>query len=166
MSDSKHVDQDADTQEVEDLSPPLGDDSSQDVTDVTEVGGNTAANFGKSSGKVKKARSTSQYRNWCFTYYPDVDKFTTEQVKSWLNGIWDRKHVDFAVVQEEKCPKTGRVHWQGVVSFKERVTIFSPLTRFVCALRFCFDWLALRATPLRPSDASAPSASDVPCGPT
>lgn len=49
----------------------------------------------------------STYRNWCFTVYSDCG-----------DEIRNESNVRYAIYQKEKCPTTGRFHWQGYVEFK------------------------------------------------
>lgn len=51
-----------------------------------------------------------QSRYWCFTSFQDKDGF-----------LWyDPEGMCYAVQQEEKCPTSGRVHWQGFVVFERK----------------------------------------------
>lgn len=50
-----------------------------------------------------------QSRYWCFTSFQDKDGF-----------LWYApENMVYLVQQEERCPTTGRVHWQGFVVFEQ-----------------------------------------------
>lgn len=52
-----------------------------------------------------------QSRNWCYTFYSE-------------SPIADLpKDCHFHVYQREKCPSSGREHWQGILSFNHCVTL-------------------------------------------
>lgn len=46
-------------------------------------------------------------RNWCFTSFE-------EEVP-----VYSMKHMRYMVCQKEKCPQSGKIHWQGYVEFSE-----------------------------------------------
>lgn len=64
------------------------------------------------ASKRKPKEFGKQVTNFCFTDY-DV---SFERYEWWLNGDWK-----FVVFQKEKCPKTGREHYQGFCSLKTRM---------------------------------------------
>lgn len=47
-------------------------------------------------------------RNWCFTLFRDPDE----------GLFFDTDKMGYYIYQKEKCPSTGRAHWQGYVEFK------------------------------------------------
>nr|QWY79447.1 MAG: replication-associated protein [Cressdnaviricota sp.] len=49
-----------------------------------------------------------KYKDWCFTSYSDVEPQFLESTQAYL------------VFGRETCPNTGRQHWQGFVSYKNR----------------------------------------------
>lgn len=60
-------------------------------------------------------------RNWCFTDHyagdePDIDP----------------RKVRYLVAQQERCPRTGRIHWQGYVQFdvQQRASVMKKLNPF------------------------------------
>lgn len=60
----------------------------------------------------------SQSKAWCFTLYTKLDK----------NGqysptfVYDEETMVYAVLQTEECPTTGKLHFQGYIEFKGRVS--------------------------------------------
>jgi len=61
-----------------------------------------------SEEKKSKKSSGTQGRKWCFTSF--LDKL---DVKPYIDKI------EYLIVQREKCPDTGKLHYQGQVVFKE-----------------------------------------------
>lgn len=53
---------------------------------------------------------SNRYRNWCFTSY--VEKLTPKIGE-----------LTFLIYQQEKCPSTGKLHFQGYVEFSEKKSI-------------------------------------------
>lgn len=47
-------------------------------------------------------------RNWCFTLFKDPDE----------GLFFDDEKISYVTYQGEKCPSTGKLHWQGYVEFK------------------------------------------------
>lgn len=56
--------------------------------------------------------SKQKFRNVCFTSYGDEKPFSEEEV---VNKY--RAHIRYYVFQQERCPTSGRLHWQGYVEF-------------------------------------------------
>lgn len=59
----------------------------------------------------KRTRVRSQYPHWCWTIYDPM----------WAYDGAD-ENIRYLVAQEEKCPDTGRIHWQGYAEFYTKVT--------------------------------------------
>ena len=53
-------------------------------------------------------------RSWCFTYYP-VDE---SQDLKWFKNLSQCKKIRYFVMGREHCPTTGRLHFQGYISWK------------------------------------------------
>lgn len=53
---------------------------------------------------------------------------------------WDEKTMNFLCYQQEKCPKTGRRHWQGYVELKEKMRLYA----FIEASKMPGVWLDTR----------------------
>lgn len=51
------------------------------------------------------------YRNWCFTAW-------TEPQYDYENSM-----CSYCIFQKEKCPKTGKIHWQGYAEFSDKVSM-------------------------------------------
>lgn len=61
-----------------------------------------------------------KYRYWCWTWFDfDLEQDNPE--------FWKRfpKSLTYGIYQVEKCPKTGRIHWQGYCEFKNGVSAAS-----------------------------------------
>lgn len=65
----------------------------------------------------KKKCKESRHRNWCFTSYKD-------EIGPVPSG------TSYIIYQQECCPKTGKLHWQGYVEFNESVTMGSVKNKF------------------------------------
>lgn len=48
--------------------------------------------------------------SWCFTSFKAIDHQLVD----------DKKEVNYCVFQKEKCPKTGKEHWQGYIEFVKK----------------------------------------------
>lgn len=57
-------------------------------------------------------------RNWCFTKFAERPPAYT-------------KHMRYLCYQKEKCPDSGRYHWQGYVEFSEGLTMKAVKTIFM-----------------------------------
>jgi hypothetical protein len=85
-------------------------------------------------------RVASKY--WCFTSFQDKDGFL------WFSP---EDHI-YLVQQEESCPSTGRIHWQGFVVFERKV-------------RFSYVRKALPSAHWEKMRGSVDEASDYCCDP-
>lgn len=63
----------------------------------------------------------SRCRNYLFTIFPKED---TDQPwdPNTINFLCAKPAVQYVVCQLEKCPTTGRIHWQGYIEFVNAVT--------------------------------------------
>lgn len=61
----------------------------------------------------RRGVKASQARKWVFTIYPEGE----EPVP------WDEAVMNHLVYQRERCPSTGKEHYQGYVSFKQQRTM-------------------------------------------
>lgn len=52
-------------------------------------------------------------KNWCMTVFPDKEENPGK--------VFDDKVMNYLVVGNEKCPETGRDHWQCYVQFRKKV---------------------------------------------
>lgn len=80
-----------------------------------------SANSANGSGNTKQIHCS---RNWCFTLY----NYTEKDIKKLLD--LSSAIVPYFVFQEEKCPKTGKEHLQGWLSFKTKKRPFSVFKAF------------------------------------
>lgn len=65
-----------------------------------------------------QARVVKDYQvkgeHWCFTYYPEGD---------WeFPDMRGHPHFEYQGAEKEKCPGTGRDHWQGYMQFTTTIT--------------------------------------------
>lgn len=51
-------------------------------------------------------------RHWCFTSWYEPDVFPTDQ-----------KDMEYMIFGVEKCPDTGRIHYQGYIEFRKKVSM-------------------------------------------
>lgn len=72
-----------------------------------------------------------QTKYWCFTSYGDNEGFL------W----WEDYGMVYLVQQEEACPSTGRIHWQGFVVFETKQRLTSVRKRLGKA-----HWEAMRGS--------------------
>lgn len=56
---------------------------------------------------------SKQTRYWCFTSYQDQDGYLD----------WEDTGMVYLVQQEESCPTTGRIHWQGFVVWEKKLRL-------------------------------------------
>lgn len=61
---------------------------------------------------VSNPSVNGKYRDWCFTWYTAASEETVL-----LSAMKPTVHK-YLVFQQEKCPTTGRLHWQGYLEFK------------------------------------------------
>jgi len=55
---------------------------------------------------------------WCFTLYTKLDNKGNYSP----TFVWNEEQMAYAVMQVEECPTTNRMHFQGYVEYKNRVT--------------------------------------------
>lgn len=58
----------------------------------------------------------SRARNYCFTAFALLD--------------WESIKCDYIIIGHEKCPKTGKIHYQGYVEFENGITLKNAKARF------------------------------------
>lgn len=80
-----------------------------------------------------------QLKNWAFTLFPDCYP-TKRAARDELAAIGEE--AEYLIAGKEVCPKTGRVHRQGFVIFKERIR-FSALKK---AYDQSIHWEAAKAS--------------------
>lgn len=78
------------------------------------------------------SRRMSQFTNWCFTDFTDGDEPDV-----------DPSQVRYIIAQQERCPDTGRIHWQGYIqlSRNQRFTFVKKLNPWA-------HWEPAKGTPL------------------
>lgn len=59
-----------------------------------------------------------QSDSWCFTQFVKFNERDQEYVPRIL---WNEEAMVYLIYQLEECPKSGRLHWQGYIQFKNRV---------------------------------------------
>lgn len=64
-----------------------------------------------------------------------MEGFHTSQFYNWMFTAWNepnpmKDEISFMVYQKEKCPTTGKEHYQGYVEFKKKVTLRKIKTIF------------------------------------
>ena len=59
-----------------------------------------------------------QSASWCFTQFVKFNERDQEYVPRIL---WNEEAMVYLIYQLEECPKSGRLHWQGYIQFKNRV---------------------------------------------
>lgn len=57
-----------------------------------------------------------QKKHWCLTSYAD-------NFPDMVHKLWNDETLSYAVFQEEKCPQTGRRHWQAFLSFAKKLRL-------------------------------------------
>ncbi|AYP28691.1 MAG: putative viral replication protein [Cressdnaviricota sp.] len=67
-----------------------------------------------------KGASNGQYRHWCYTFYPD-SKLEPVNMKHPEMGFIE--FCRFCTAQLEKCPETGRYHFQGYFECNDKKTL-------------------------------------------
>lgn len=73
----------------------------------------------KKQEKIKKRKMSSKFRNACFTSF-DVDNLR----KIWNNPDETKcERVAYLCMGLEKCPTTGRLHWQGMIQLENAYAI-------------------------------------------
>lgn len=75
-------------------------------TDVEEVPALVRAVQAEPAAASRTAKGGKRNRNWCFTSYAVTAP------------TYDEDYMDYLIYQREKCPDTGREHWQGTVKMK------------------------------------------------
>lgn len=79
-------------------------------------------------GEVSKNNSVRRY---CFTIHYNEER-------TWDRASIDRANVKLLIAQQEKCPTTGSLHWQGYVEFGKTCRISAAKKILGC------DWANLR----------------------
>lgn len=67
----------------------------------------------------REPRGTSQYCNWCFTYFPEDQYLDGE----WPEYLWQPEHMKYLLLGKEICPTTGNRHFQCFVQLKTKKTL-------------------------------------------
>ena len=83
---------------------------------------------------------TNKYKAWCWTFFPEGDE--PADPKDVPQPEWnERMHnkIAYMCMGLERCPKTGKLHWQGYVRFTNRQT-------FKAAKRLSFSVPRQRST--------------------
>lgn len=80
---------------------------------------------GNTTPSTVKIPSNHTYEHYCFTLFGDF--INTADVKSWINCTDAKlnRFISFIVFQQEKCPKTGKLHIQGYLQLKTPKTLQS-----------------------------------------
>lgn len=63
------------------------------------------------NNKIIDVKDKARYQDFCFTSHADEEPG------------WNDKDSNYIVYQREKCPKSGKLHWQGYVEFKSKCSI-------------------------------------------
>jgi len=62
---------------------------------------------------MNRKKKEDKLRSWCFTYYPTNET----QDLIWFKNLSQSSQVRYIVMGREHCPTTGRLHFQGYISF-------------------------------------------------
>lgn len=64
-------------------------------------------------------------RAWCITYFPIGDDISMVQLISYINEHTEKENhgITYMIAGLEKCPTSGKVHYQGYVYFKNAKTL-------------------------------------------
>lgn len=93
-------------------------------------------------GRLRPKQGAAKTRNWFFT------SFLTDDDQR--RPVWDAVEMQYLVYQLERCPESGKLHWQGAVKFKSHLRRseaqsrmqlpdchFKPTRDWTSAVRYC-----------------------------
>ncbi|AGA18383.1 hypothetical protein [Citataivirus sanlemaris] len=67
---------------------------------------------------MTKQKKQQKARSWCFTYYPTNE----EQDLLWFKNLTTTSQIRYFVMGRELCPTTGKLHFQGYISYNNAKT--------------------------------------------
>ncbi len=67
---------------------------------------------------MKKKKQAQKFRSWCFTYFPTDE---TADLR-WFKNLATSSQIRYLVMGREHCPKSGKLHFQGYISYNNAKT--------------------------------------------
>lgn len=91
---------------------------SNEKNNAEVVGGNTKTPT--TNGKKKNCKRLPEFKNYCFTYYPD---------NADVLPVLEIENAEYVLMGFEECPKTKKMHYQSFIYWTKKITITTCINR-------------------------------------